>query len=386
MKGLSLGSIVLFFLFFVSCSEKNQFTIEGTVDAGSGKTLYLENVGTNSVYLIDSVKISDSGAFKFQRENTSLAPDFYRLRLNNQFINLVVDSTETLFIAADTLHFAKEYTINGSEENKNIKELTLLQARIYSRYHGLAKQFENKQLSTDQYLEAVSKLTAEYKEKASPYIYENPGSSSAYFALFQQVDNMLIFDPYDSADLRLFGAVANVWNSNYPDAPRTKHLVDMYTRFMAISRGQNQEPINWEAYEKASLEIFDFALNDYNGKEIKLSDVSLGKTLLLDFTAYQMPESPAHNILLAEIYEKYKNQGFEIMQVSLDSDEHFWKNAAYNLPWICVRDPRSVYSEVALKYNVREIPCSFILTKEGEIAKRIEDYTKLEKDVAAFLK
>lgn len=47
--------------------------------------------------------------------------------------------------------------------------------------------------------------------------------------------------------------------------------------------------------------------------------------MLIDFTAYGSAESGARNLLLREIYDKYASQGLEIYQVSLDTDEHFWK-------------------------------------------------------------
>jgi len=70
----------------------------------------------------------------------------------------------------------------------------------------------------------------------------------------------------------------------------------------------------------------------------------------------------------------------------LDTDEHFWKNAAVNLPWTCVRDPQSVNSEIAAKYNVSKIPTGFIINRKGEIVKRVEDYTELENDIVSSLK
>jgi hypothetical protein len=98
-----------------------------------------------------------------------------------------------------------------------------------------------------------------------------------------------------------------------------------------------------------------------------------------------MKESPLHNLQLAEIYNKYKSKGLEIYQISLDSDEHFWKNAMVNLPWICVIDPQSFYSAIAQKYNVLNIPTAFIMNREGEIVLRIEDYSHLEADIAKFM-
>jgi alkyl hydroperoxide reductase subunit AhpC len=88
--------------------------------------------------------------------------------------------------------------------------------------------------------------------------------------------------------------------------------------------------------------------------------------------------SPTLNIELGETYEKYKNRGLVIYQVSLDSDLHFWRNAAVNIPWVCVRDPQSVYSEAAAMYNVRQLPTLFILDRQGNLVQRVENLEQLE--------
>jgi hypothetical protein len=71
--------------------------VKGNIKDGNEKMLYLENVTTSKVVLLDSVKLGKSGSYKFKHERP-VAPDFYRLRLNHQLINFVIDSTETVTI------------------------------------------------------------------------------------------------------------------------------------------------------------------------------------------------------------------------------------------------------------------------------------------------
>jgi peroxiredoxin len=51
-----------------------------------------------------------------------------------------------------------------------------------------------------------------------------------------------------------------------------------------------------------------------------------GKAVILDFTVYQSAFAAPHNLKLRDLYNKYSKQGLEIYQVSLDADEHFWKD------------------------------------------------------------
>ncbi|MDR0505986.1 MAG: AhpC/TSA family protein [Dysgonamonadaceae bacterium] len=370
-------------ILLASCSDdKNKFSIEGEIKDASGKTLYLENVGTSSVILLDSVKLKNNGVFTFKYKRPDV-PDFYRLRLGNQIINIAIDSTETIKIYSDTTGFAKNYMVEGSAECEKIKELTLLQLTANKEYNRLKKQYANKNISITEYQEAVNKITETYKTEACKYIYSNPLSTSAYFALFQQIDQMLLFNPYDKTDSRAFGAVANGWHQHYSGSLRAVQLYNLYIKALAFFRGERS---SIQITESDSKTLFDINLTSWSGENQKLSDIGNGKITLIDFTAYSLRISPEHNILLADIYNKYKSTGFEIYQISLDSDEHFWKNASSNLPWICVRDPETLYSRTIQRYNVSEIPTSFIRNKNGEIVARIESYQNLEKEIAKFLK
>jgi len=380
---IQLTLIITIIGVFISCSDKTHFTVKGTVKDGSGMMLYLENVTASKVVLTDSVKLGNSGSYKF-KHNRPAAPDFYRLRLNRQLINFTVDSTETVIINSDTLKFAENYTVSGSAESEKVKTLTLLQLKTGETYNQLQAQYRAKSITADEYKEKAVSCINEYKTEAKKYIYGNPASVSAYFALFQQINGLLIFDPYDKTDSKAYGAVANNWNQHYPDAPRTKNLVHIFTTALAVMRG-DQNPLV-RANEIESKDYFDVSLLSVDGKVYRLSEAGKDKPVLVDFIYYEMKESPAHNQLLAKIYEKYKNQGFLIYQISLDTDEHFWKNAAVNLPWICVLDPQSVNSDIVKKYNVSGLPMGFIINRKGDIVKRVENYGELENDIVPYLK
>jgi hypothetical protein len=384
MKNIgSTLSIVAVVCILMACGGKKQeFTIDGEIAGGAGKILYLENIGIAKIVAVDSIYLK-SDRFKFRHARPA-TPDFYRLRLGRQVINLAIDSTETIHIKADTAHFAKDYTLEGDiAQSQKLKELTLLQNNTASRYGTLQKLYEAGELSMDQYTANADSVISAYKTVAKEYIFPYFLDLPAYFALFQQINNLFIFDIYNKDDNKLFGAVANVWNTAYPESPRAVQLKNLFTGSrMAIRNAQRAI----EVPQTDAKTVFDIALPSLDGKAIRLSDIGEGKWTLVDFTAYTGSWSPAHNLLLAEIYRQHRSQGLEIYQVALDSDSHFWKNAAVNLPWFCVRDPESIYSAAAQKYNVVTIPTAFIRDRKGDIVARIEDYTTLKATVANYLK
>lgn len=385
MKQIStrlLTVLGLCMFFFSACNNSSDFIVKGVVAGADGQLMYLENVGISNVVTLDSIKLAPGGKFKFTEKRPEY-PDFYRLRLNNQLINFAVDSTETISFVADAGTFATSYSVEGSENSKAIKAITLAQLDANQAISRLRKEYEDKMISDTTYRMKVLAAADAYKEVARKYIYSAPMSTAAYFALFQQIDGLLFFDLYDRKDVKAYGAVATSYNHTYPESPRSKHLYNLTLQSMKVLRAQR--PADYSNVETKEISFLDIELPDVRGEVVKLSTVAPGKVVLINFTAYQTEWSPALNMALGELYTKYHDQELEIYQVSLDSDFHFWRNGASNLPWVTVHDPQSVYSQVAGLYNVKQLPALFILDRKGNLVKRVEDVKKLEADVKAVL-
>ena len=78
----------------VACGEK-KFNVKGEVAGATDSVLYFENVGLSGITVLDSVKLSEDGTFSFSGEAPD-APEFYRLRIYDQIVNVAIDSTETV--------------------------------------------------------------------------------------------------------------------------------------------------------------------------------------------------------------------------------------------------------------------------------------------------
>lgn len=385
MKQIStnlLAVLCVMLLLFTACKKNSDFTVEGVVSGADGQMMYLENVGVSTVELMDSVKLTAAGKFSFTKPRPAF-PDFYRLRLNNQLINFSVDSTETISFVADAGTFATSYSVEGSENCKAIKNITLAQLDANQAIHRLRKESESGLLADSVYSRQVLEAAEAYKDVARKYIYSAPMSAAAYFALFQQIDGLLFFDLYDKNDLKAYGAVATSFDHYYPESPRAKHLYNLALQSIKVIR--SQRPMDLDKVEKKEVSFLDIELPDVHGENTKLSSVATGKVVLINFTAYMSEWSPALNMEFGDLYTRYHDKGLEIYQISLDSDLHFWKNAASNLPWACVRDPQSVYSQTAALYNVKQLPAIFILDRKGNLVKRVDDVKKLEADIKSVL-
>ena len=344
--------------------------------------MYLENVGVSTVELMDSVKLTAAGKFSFTKPRPAF-PDFYRLRLNNQLINFSVDSTETISFVADAGTFATSYSVEGSENCKAIKNITLAQLDANQAIHRLRKESESGLLADSVYSRQVLEAAEAYKDVARKYIYSAPMSAAAYFALFQQIDGLLFFDLYDKNDSKAYGAVATSFDHYYPESPRAKHLYNLALQSIKVIR--SQRPMDLDKVEKKEVSFLDIELPDVHGENTKLSSVATGKVVLINFTAYMSEWSPALNMEFGDLYTRYHDKAWRFTRSLWIVIFYFWKNAASNLPWTCVRDPQSVYSQTAALYNVKQLPAIFILDRKGNLVKRVDDVKKLEADIKSVL-
>ena len=353
MKKVTFAALAA--LTITACSSGPKFQVNGDVSGADGKMLYLEASGLEGIVPLDSVKLKGEGTFSFKQPRPE-SPEFYRLRIDDKIINFSVDSIETIQIKAPYVDFSTTYTVEGSENSNKIKELTLKQIR----------------------------LQKEVDVKVN-YIFAAPNTAAAYFALFQKLNNYLIFDPLNNKDdVKCFAAVATSLNNAFPHAVRSKNLYNIVIKGMKNTRQPQAKALEIPQEKIVETGIIDIALRDVKGNVRKLTDLK-GKVVLLDFSVFQSPAGSPHNLMLRELYNEYAKQGLEIYQVSLDADEHYWKTAADNLPWVCVRDGNGVYSTNVAVYNVRQVPSIFLINRNNELKLRGEDIKNLEAAVKSLL-
>lgn len=357
-----------------SCNNR-QFTIGGDVADADGQMLYLESLATGQAVILDSVKLDGKGSFKFKQDAPQF-PEFYQLRLNGALVHFAIDSTETLTFSAQAADFADGYELTGSDECTKMRIVADESGKLKRRINELNQAVTDKSDQVEDLRAQAVQALAEYKEKMFNLVLENPAAATAYYIVFQEINGSKIFDPYDANDRKLIAAVATAFDMRYPGSARAKQLKDMTLAAMVAERAAKQTA---QSLEAQSTSYIDVELYDLRGRKQVLADyVKKNQVVLLSFTAYQTDYSPAYNMKLAELYKKYKGRGLEIYQISLDADEQAWKVAADNLPWVCVRDPQSVYSRNASMYNVQSLPTCFVIDKNDGIVKRIEKVGEIE--------
>lgn len=357
-----------------SCNNR-KFHIDGTITEATDSMLYLENLSLDGPVAIDSAKLDKDGHFAFEETAMdSVSPEFYRLRIANQTINLSIDSTETVNVKAAYPTMSYDYTVEGSDNCNTIKELALKQMNLQGLVNNIAR---NPRIGVDSANIAVYKAIEAYKNDVKRnYIFKAPMKASSYYALFQTIllgnGNNLIFNPRNSKDdVKVFAAVATSWDTYYPNAERGKNLHNIAIqgmkdiRYIESKMAEQQMNIG-----KAQVNgVIELALQDNKGKVRRLTDLK-GKVVLLDFHLFASGESTKRIMQLRDLYNKYHAAGLEIYQVSADPDEHFWKTATAALPWICVRDENGIQGQSLQSYNVQNIPTFFLIDRSNTLQAR----------------
>ena len=369
-------------LAIASCSEE-KFHVEGSISNAKDSLLLLENVGIEEITVVDSVRLDEDGTFSFSGDAQE-APEFYRLRIAGQIINVSIDSTETVTIKAQYPQMATQYEVSGSDNCLKIKELALKQIDLRQRAIAIN---DNAELTVQATNDSIMALVRQYKEDIKKnYIYAEPDKSYAYFALFQTLGDMLLFNPRaDREDIKAFAAVATSWDVNYPNSARGANLHNIAIEGMnniRINDAARAQQI--DASKVTTAGLIDITLPDNKGKQRSLTELK-GKVVLLDFHVFASEQSPARILQLRELYNKYHAQGLEVYQVSIDPDEHFWKQQTAALPWISVRDAEGLQSQVLATYNVQGIPAFFLIDRENNIVGRAETIKDLEQAIKNLL-
>lgn len=354
-------------MLFAACAPKSN--INGSITDAEGKTIYLEHTALTATTLLDSAKLDAKGTFKFTTE-TPQYPDFYRIRLNNQFVVFALDSaTKNINITASAKDL-NNATIEGSETSVEIQRLR-------------NSNFELQHAAIEGDTAKVTKMLTSHKHLAQEIVLANPRSAAAYYAINQTINGAYYMTPYNKEDLPFWNAVATVWDLHYPEYERAIELKQNV--LLAISQQRNSQLSAQQLVENITEEGFiEISLPNRIGEITRLSDC-IGKVILIDFSAYAMEQAAAHTLFLRELYASYNELGLEIFQVSLDADKLLWLEQTRNTPWICVRDEASVQSTLLATYNISELPTFFLMDKEGNIIGRY-NHENVEKEINRLTK
>lgn len=356
MKKTIMIALGIAALMTAACSRPSAWSVEGTVTGvPSGTKMALEANNAGHWYVVDSVAIADNGSFRYDADNFSGA-DVMRLTLNGNSVCFPIDSLAAITLESSAEDFGTRHRLDGTA-----------MARTFGRIDSIVASTSDRET-------AARLLVGEIAADTTGLV--------AYYAVGKSVDGALLFNPFESFGNKVYGAAAQVYVQYRPEDPRGQALKHAYFEGRK-AMGRVPEPEN-TVIEVPETGLFDITRYDSRGNSHSLAEVAKGKVVLLSFTAYGLPSSPAYNALLNELYEKYHDKGLEIYQISFDSDEVSWKEAARSLPWIAVWNSQGDGTTVLAQYNVGAMPLTYIIDRQGTISRRVDKASELSGVLARY--
>lgn len=362
--------IVLVLFIIQACgSGSNQFSIEGNLDNANNERLYLVELQTDGVNKVDSVQLDQDGEFEF--EGYTEVAKFFLVRTSPQnSVTLVVEPDDHITLKGDAQNMGNDYTVSGSEGSREIMKLRKKLESTIASLDSLGQIYQNNpdQETQDDLKNRLNKesreLVQDQKEYTKDFIDRNINSLASLMALYQQIGpRSYVLNPQQ--DFAYFEKVDSALMANYPNSEPVKSLhsqvEEMRKKMEADNAASERLGVGKEAPE--------IALPNPEGDTVRLSSLR-GDYVLLDFWAAWCKPCRVENPHLVETYKKFKDEDFEIYQVSLDKSRSDWLNAIEKDElgdWYHVSDLEFWNSRAAQKYNIRSIPASFLLNKQGEI-------------------
>jgi len=325
------------------------FSISGKVVNCKLPVIYLNEITTQGVRMIDSCRITATGIFSFK--GNIAEKTFCVISFPEGATLLLVDTNAKMYMSIDAAK-PDQFTVSGSPDTDILKKLMQLNDKYMQLVKGLEKKFqsysEGGKVPSNQVQEQIrveydSMMTLR-KNELQGFVLSLDHSLVPYFAtnfLMPESD----FEFLDKTDQK-----------NYSIFSTSKYAVELHARV--------------DELRKLAVGHIapDIVLPDPFGKTVSLSSLR-GKYVLIDFWASWCRPCRMESSNLVHVYTKYKDRGFDVFSVSLDDNGEAWKKAINDdkLLWTHVSELKKWNSAVVNMYKIESIPYTVLIDKEGKI-------------------
>ena len=358
---IKISNLIVYFILLttiISCNnnteEANKIILSIEI-SGDNKYDEVRLQKVNSDYSIELVK---SGNFTektldfevFVSESTLYRLDF----IGRSSIDIIINDTDVRVLIDDNDGLFK-YDVEGSPDTNILRSIS----SMISDYRSEIRELNIEFISANE--EKNIQLINSIRESVSFKKNQFELSLKEFLKGVDKSLAVLIFSDYLSIDENIV-FWEGIYNNYFDDFKSNSYFINFENKLKKI-----------KAVSVGSIAP-EIILNDTNGNPISLSSLR-GQYVLLDFWAAWCRPCREENPNILENYYRFKDQGFEVYQVSLDRNKEDWLRGIEQdkLPWINVSDLKYYQSEAAVLYNINKIPSAFLLDPNGTIiAKNIE--------------
>jgi peroxiredoxin len=328
------------------------FTLKGSVKSADGSVLYIHHKW-NDVYFKDSVIIRKSKInVKLQSEEPNLYWFSYASNPEAQPMCFFFCDPGEISVDIKSKDSIAYSAISGGTSQQVYMQYRIMQAQIVATQMTLQSAYQEAaqradQTKMNQISQEFNNLNTHYLNSIKAFVKSNPSSPvSAY----------IIYTDLSHPSLPLSETQEAFSHLNTTALKNTK----FYTLI--------ESKINKAQGSTVGFKANDFKQNTPEGKSISLSDFK-GKYVLLDFWASWCRPCRMENPNVVAAYQKFKDKGFTVLGISMDSNKEAWLNAIKQdqLTWTQVSDLKGWSNEVGQLYGVGSIPQNFLIGPDGII-------------------
>ena len=342
--------------------ERDGIKISGTIIGAENQKISLWVFEEGEERLLDSVTTID-GSFEMWTDTKELREYVLDFGANRELVYLFPDEQSAEVILSGSYPgLSSNYDIKGDQNSKDYRDYMMFLKPHISQETSLQSQlgYTVEPTAKERLLEQLDSIGLIQKAYAIDYINEKPGSPVSWIMLqeFYPPSGLMAFD---STDLDYFDKVSIAMKEKYPYSEYPKFVDESKENTLA----QLEQIKNGGGGDLAPE--LNYANPD--GDFISLSSLR-GNVVLIDFWASWCGPCRMENPNVVKTYEEYKDKGFTVYSVSLDTDKNKWIQAieADNLSWPNhVSDLKGWQSAAAAKYKVNSIPATFLLDQNGNI-------------------